>query len=446
MSLPSVLVGVALAIGGCYEGVLSDVEDEPRIALEDIRDVADLPALEGEAFLLELSRVSPPADQYEFIGFVRLEGEPLWVHDTPPEGSVGDVLAAAGIQMGDPLQGVELPPGLEDTDAARGILVSADGRLFVERLDAFEARLERIASMPESGMSGAESQGYVPPGLTVPRSAVIPPPKPAAAGIHGADQRTPVTTSDYPYRAAGVSILRPSGGSGSIFSNSRKWNSAGSAAMIGPRHATTAVHVFLSGGDLMVRGLGPAARGPTWPGADGTGPGPNYAANAQFPFGARRTVWYAWSTGYDGGPAYDYGMMVMQDLAWSPGHLRLGYQSTSWLDFRDGWYMFGYPNDSCANGYGGSSECGGFMYRIKGETRGVYPQTAIHWLDTASGQSGANLYIKNGNDRVVYLINHGECTQRDCGVAKRLRAGSYSNMCSVVNSFPSSFFDTVDCD
>ncbi len=450
-----VLAGTLCAGAACYEGPEENWEPERTrefpgepLDLDEIEDVDELPTLEGEDALRQLARETPPVDQYEFIGYARLDGEPLWVHDEEPEGTVGEVLAAAGIKLGDALQGVELPPGLEETDAARGILVSADGRVFVERLDAFEARLRHIATMPEEGMSGPGHEGWTPPGMETHRSALWNPSDPVAGGIHGADQRTPVTSTSYPERAVGVAIVKPEANSGSVWSGPKRWVGRGSGGMIGPRAVMTAAHVISSNNNVVVTAAAPGKRGRSWGiNDDDLGPGPNYNSSSQFPYGARRVVWYFWNTGYDGHPRYDYGALILQDLAWSPGWIRAGHQSTSWLDYRNGWYMFGYPGDSCANSFDGDGTCGGYMYRIKGETRDVHLNYAIHWLDTQPGQSGALLYYLKNNDRVAYLINHGSCVGvRDCGVAKKLRSGSYNSICSIVNSYPSSYFPQSDCD
>lgn len=448
------LVSTFCAVPGCYEGVDAHVDPDrsgerpPPTSLDEIEHVDQLPALEGEDALREIAREIPPVDQYEFVGYARLEGEPLWVHDEEPEGTVGEVLAAAGIKLGDALQGLELPPGLEETDAARGILVSADGRVFIERLDAFEARLRHIANMPEDGMSGPGDEGWTPPGMEVHRSALWNPSDPAAGGIHGSDQRTPITSTSYPERAVGVAIVRPQANSGSVWSGQIRWVGRGSGGMIGPRAVMTAAHVISSNNNVVVTAAAPGKRGTSWNGDDDDwGPGLNYHSSSKFPYGARRVVWYYWNTGYDGHPRYDYGALILQDLAWSPGWIRAGHQSTSWLDYRKGWYMFGYPGGSCANSFDGDGTCGAYMYRIKGETRDVYTNYAIHWLDTQPGQSGAVIYYLKNNDRVAYLINHGNCDGvRDCGVAKKLRSGSYNSICSIVNSYPSSFFSQSDCD
>ena len=325
--------------------------------------------------------------------------------------------------------------------------MSADGRVFVERLDAFAARLRHIATMPEDGMSGPSDEGWTPPGMEAHRSAFLNPLDPAAGGIHGSDQRSPVTTSSYPDRAVGVAILAPRGG-GSVWSGPTLWDGRGSGGMIGPRAVMTAAHIISDNNNVFVTAAAPAKRGDSWDGVpNNTGPGMNYASSAEFPYGARRAVWYYWNTGYDGHPRYDYGALILQDLAWSPGWIRAGYQTNSWLNFRDGWYMFGYPGGNCANSYDGDGTCGGYMHWIRGETRDVYTNHALHWLDTKPGQSGALLYILKNNDRVAYLINHGECTGlRDCGVAKRLRSGSYNSICSIVNANPSSYFPQSDCD
>ena len=110
-----VLTAVLCAGASCYDGAEENWEPERNrefpagpLDLEEIEDVGDLPALEGEDALRQLARETPPVDQYQFIGYARLEGEPLWIHDQAPEGTVGEVLSAAGIELGDALQGTSI--------------------------------------------------------------------------------------------------------------------------------------------------------------------------------------------------------------------------------------------------------------------------------------------------------------------------------------------------
>lgn len=404
------------------------------------------PALQHDEsldFLERIAEESPPEDEYEFIGYVSIEGEEEWIHDEPPQGTVQEVLAAAGFDTANPFHDVEVPQELKGLDAGRGILVSADGRLFLERTSAFAARLKKASQMPDEGVSLSPSSGTAlgPVHANSTLGSVL---DPLNDGIHGSDQRAPVTSASYPTRATGVLALSRTG-SGNHWAGPVPWIRRGSATMVGPRAVLTNAHVMLNGNsNPRVTGFGPAARGFSWSSDPDPGPG---RANSKFPYGIRRTSWYYWPSGFDGGVKYDYAIAILEDFNWSPGHIRIGYQGTSWLDFKNGWTARGYPGGSCANSFDGDGACGGYMYSILGQTRGAYTNYVEHWLDTKPGQSGSGMYITNGNDRVLYLINTGECSgARDCGYAKRLRSGSYSTICSWVNSFPSSHFPPPDCD
>jgi hypothetical protein len=93
----SILVS-ATSMHGCAAGGEGG-EDDP----EEYREVAD-----PETILREVARESPPAERFEFVGYVKIDGEDTWIHETPPEGNVRDVLEAHGIDVDDPSQGVKL--------------------------------------------------------------------------------------------------------------------------------------------------------------------------------------------------------------------------------------------------------------------------------------------------------------------------------------------------
>src|SRR5262249_7827692 len=113
----------------------------------------DAPMQEPD-FLAAIAAESPPPDRYDFLGYVKLAGSGHWIHDEEPADSVRALLEKHGIDPTDPDQGVANPPiRHEDHDAGRMIAVSADGRVFLEREDAFVKRLIEIEKMPESSIS-----------------------------------------------------------------------------------------------------------------------------------------------------------------------------------------------------------------------------------------------------------------------------------------------------
>jgi V8-like Glu-specific endopeptidase len=405
-------------------------------------------------FLHATARIHPNPAAYEFLGYVRPANSGIWIHNGQRVASLRELLTARGISF-------------ESTshDAGRGILVSADGRAYIEREQAYRPRVARVPSMPESRASrsagpdhlGREALGFgTLETSTIPASGStqgiaalnatngpaiegeigIEPPPPLADTIFDGDGRTLVTTSSYPWRAVGVALLK---------SDDDSWSrGTGSAAMIGPRAALTVAHAITKNGrDWNVLGVGPAARGYSW--CDGTGL-PD-APTCKFPFGLRWVQWYYWPGQWDGdGITYDYGVLILADLNWSPGWVNFGYQTTIWLDYSD-MNTAGYPapSKSCAASPDADGECGGYMYRQYENTTSVFTNTAYYKFDVQEGQSGAPIYAYDAesDDRVVYIIHKG--SDGPYAYGKRLRSGSFNTICGWVGNWPSSYFNNVSC-
>lgn len=410
----------------------------------------DEPPMQAPDFLAAVAAESPPADRYDFLGYVKLEGSGYWIHDVEPSESILDLLDKHGIDPTDPDQGIVNPPiASKDHDAGRMIAVSADGRLFLEREDAFRARLLAVKAMPKASLSVLDGEPTPPPDDGSESDADRPD---FRDGIWLTDTRDRVTNpSDYPWRAVGVQMFKHTGDDEWSVSTWKRW---GSGTMIGPRTLLTAAHVVLeqeSSDDLQVMAAAPGAYGASFNG-DGD-PGPGYASNAKFSWGIRRAVWYMWPLGHYAWKEYkfDYAAVVLEDLGWSPGFIRFGQNSATWLDYRH-YNKAGFPQatESCGDSpFGAWGECNGWMYHIYDEVRGVWSYTADHRLDTQNGESGTGIYVYRANtgDRVEYFINvAGNTGATDGGLGKRLREGSFNSICNTVKDFPSSFWpDQAGC-
>lgn len=438
---------------GCYSGA-SPADQGLRDRGEGwAGESGDSPAprhTRAEDVLRETSRDTPPEDTYEFVGYVRIPGLPF-IHDAVPYDNVADLLRDHGVELGDPDQGLRAPPvPAEDHDVGRGLALSADGRLFIEREGVFRKRLLASLEAPESGASFMPWENG-PPNYD---DDVDPSDEEESlgyrSGIHGPDSRKYVGNSEaWPHRAVGVQTLIWDADEDSdyFYDPDARFARAGSGTMISPRALATAAHVILEpNGDISPQAVAPGAKSQS---LHGGFPRHGLESSDKFPWGGRRVQWYYWPVAYGGYSdwKWDYGVMVLYDLNWTPGHIRVGHQSTSWLNYRE-FNMSGYPDPDyhCADSPFVDSDCDGAQYRVHGDVRAVWSYTARTWLDTQPGQSGSGIYFKRGEDRVLYLINVASCEDPvDCGLAKRLTAGSRGTICNWMEAWPSIHFDNPSC-
>lgn len=401
--------------------------------------------------MLEVAGEWPPSDQFEFIGYLRPEGITEWVHPTAPAASLAALLAANDVVRGTPSV---TPPESAD-DVGRGILLSADGRVFRERTSAISARIAALATMPEfdavdeptvsqvHAPGGTAAQGDDAPRLPDDRATD----RHSEGGIAGSDDRDLVTSSGSPWRKVGVALLRRDD---SNINSPDGWAGGGSGAFIGPRAVLTAAHVVVGDGDdakPRILAVAPAKRGASWSGE--TPPANGVFSNEKYPWGLRRVKWYFWAEDFEPGEfRYDYALVILRDLTWSPGNVRFGYQSTTWLDYR-GYNMAGYPgnDEPCKHSPDDDGKCGGYLYKNYGNITAVGKWAGVHYIDTQPGMSGGPVYhLEEEIDRrTIYLINVAECDNSDCGMAKRLRKGSYRTLCGWIDVFPSAHFSNIEC-
>lgn len=65
---------------------------------------------------------------------------------------------------------------------------------------------------------------------------------------------------------------------------------------------------------------------------------------------------------------------------------------------------------------------------------------------SSAGSSTSPIYQLGNNDkRTLFFINVAECDTSDCGVGKRIRAGSFGTICDWIDTRPSSYFSNVEC-
>ena len=397
-----------------------------------------------EQMLARTRQLQPDPTAFEYVGEVTFDSRDLAT--AVADAAHSNLRRAADTERPDSQQREEeFDPALD-----QGLLVSADGRAFRERgprhaptgrgaprytsvrdvtttqqignaqeatRDDLWGRLSPESLSNECVATMGAHQGTLTYGDDV------------AKVIKGHDGRRLVTSSAYPWRAAGVGIFE----SGSQFIR-------GSGCMIGPRHVLTAAHVVNGSGteaSLIKVVAAPGARGFNYTGA-------------RYPYGRRQVQWYYWPHGWRGGKGlsslrYDYALLVLEDLPVSPGWLRFGYQSATWTDYRY-FNTAGYPgtNFVCADSpLGGASHCGGYMYRQYERVTAVFPGYFYHAFDISKGQSGSPVYWYDGKTRIVYGMINAEGLTTNLG--HRIREGSYNSLCSWISGFPSEHFPNVQC-
>jgi V8-like Glu-specific endopeptidase len=338
------------------------------------------------------------------------------------------------------------------------VLQTLDGRIFRERprvmeADRFADESESVESQPPADAEGAgeklpphfqpegspedrpqqQREGSLdfPSWLNLPTFArvgldtIFPP---AQAKVFGNDGRELMTSSAYPWRAVGV-MLHGGNGIGTC-----------SGAMIAPRLILTAAHCFTSNGRSVTRPLfaSPAARGIGFNGD-------------RAPFGNRQGIWYWWPDGWNGDMTdirFDYGVILLTDINWSPGYVFFAKRSATQLDFKK-YNTAGYPGRShdCADSPLASGKCGGYMYRQFDEVRSVVDGRMYHKFDMSSGQSGSPIYEfdSDENKRVIVGIHTNSFSVSN--IATRIRSGVFDFLCKRINdpNNHSSFFGDPHC-
>jgi V8-like Glu-specific endopeptidase len=291
-------------------------------------------------------------------------------------------------------------------DYELGVAVSPDGRLY------------RQVTLSPAGPQETRSYNPKPPDVEPEGEASATRGRAGTSKVFGADNRVlRQPTTFYPWNVMG-SVLAP----GATTSNC-------SGSLIGPRHFLTAGHCMHQGGGG--KGQGWFTNRKIAPGQKGIG---------VFPNGLKNHAWYFTVKGWfdEADPAYDYGMLVLEDRD-DTAHL-------GWLGWRSsgqdgGHWTFGYPGFSlsCAASPSANGKCDNFLYGDDSTAINpwFYPTMMGTEADAQPGQSGSPIYKYNNGDRRVIAVMSYESDDLNYGT--RVTSARSSNFCDWIHSFPSKF-------
>jgi V8-like Glu-specific endopeptidase len=285
-----------------------------------------------------------------------------------------------------------------------GVAVSPDGRLY------------RQVTLSPPGLAETRSYNPNPPDVD-PEGEANPETQPVGVnGVFGADNRVIRTsTTAYPWRAMGA-VMAP----GATTSNC-------SGSLIGPRHLLTAGHCIHQGGSGKDKGW--FLNRKVAPGQKGIG---------VFPNGVKNHAWYFSVVGWfdNADPAYDYGMIVLEDR-YDTAHLGwLGWRSSG---YTGGHWTFGYPgwSHTCAASPNNPKLCNNYLYGDDNSSAFVFSRQISTRADAQTGQSGSPIYKYNGGDRrVVAVLAYGGSLYNWGTKVTNARS---SNFCDWIHAFPSAY-------
>ncbi|WP_235082954.1 trypsin-like serine peptidase [Chlorogloeopsis fritschii PCC 9212] len=438
---------------GRRNGSINDLKEEPRVEDALAGGGDEIPEDDVNKLLAEVRKQEPVAQLFEFMGSAKILSEAEYQkldrarQKRLSQMSITDFERASKKEDAD--------RDLDDTMT----LVSADGRIYQERVGVIQNLPERIntTSVEQVEIPAKKSKptGFVNfkdrlslksifagiPNITLDFLTVNK--KGVADSFQiaeiwgGSDGRQLRTSANWAWRAVGVSLRLPDDLDFSICSGS----------MIAPRVVLTSAHcVSPDGKSLRSRRAAPAARGES------------YTGN-KFPFGTRFVEWYVWPSKWKGQDTarYDYAMLILRDINWSPGWVFVGTKSNIAYASHN---TAGYPsnNNNCQDAPpSANGKCDGFMYRQYERIRTAGYGYFFHEFDTNDGQSGSPIYeYQEPTFRKVFGVNEGSVGRYN--TATRINKSSFGLICKVLNgdfkyeingetrTAKSSFFSNPKCD
>jgi len=316
----------------------------------------------------------------------------------------------------DALAALEPEPGGDDL----AVMVSADGRMFREIPGFYPQRgglgVGSETTAPQAGAPAGPrlSGGATPdahPSYEDEFTDLEKPPLPNIWGCCDGRELRSTSTSQFPWRAVGVALW-----------DRGTTDADCSGGMISHRVVFTAAHCVSPDGNSL-------RRFDAVPGARGEG-----FAGDRSPFSARFVSWYVWPNDWEGQTTarYDYAMLILQDIDWSPGHVHFRDQGVAYSDKNTA----GFPGEDfdCAAAPAATDpECGGYMYRQFEEIRSAGFGYFYHEFDQHDGQSGSPVYSFDEDTGKRRIVGNIEGEVGKYNTAHKINSNSVGFLCKVID-------------
>jgi V8-like Glu-specific endopeptidase len=435
-----IALGLMLTAGCLTEGDTVELR-QGMVPIEEHQDALD--ALEreniaayGAADLTPAEKAARepdlPAEDFDFLGYI----DEIPFEDLPPP-------VQAFLRNNEEFQKDSPRTPDEHEESARSeagapenqgelgdlaVTLFSDGRIFRERPDRRPRHRDpdNLYSTDDEHGSGSADSGE-------PHEAGSQDDDDGFRKVYPPDGRTLITSASNPWSRVGIRMESDCPGCTATTNPAPLC----SGTAVGPRHILTAAHC-VKYEDF----------GTQWLTASPAGRGTGFSGSL-YPFGRRFVIARTWPSGWSGKKTasayYDYAILTLDNINWSPGWVAFGTQTVANLDFRN-INSSGYPGRTriCTASPLGTGICGGYMYRQFATTKSVTAGTVYHRHDTQNGNSGMPLYdLLSSGSRVVRAVHHGVYAGHNA--AHRIRSGSYGLICSTIKSNPSSYFTYGGC-